>query len=273
MKFLSALGWIALYVVTWFFSMLVAGIGLAAVYFIQFLSAGPPEDFFIFFVQSLNVTMLIGSIISLGLFWLILTLRRQPALDAVGLSDRLAPGHWLASVMVGAGTALALTGLMSLVQIDRFFPEETQLLAEAVSDNFILTLVAIGLIIPLFEEVFFRGLIFNELRSAMRLWPAIFLQAMIFAVFHLNLLQFIYTLPMGVLLAFLYVNWGSLWAPIAVHVAWNSLIVIMDRFLPPLSEIHLWTMLAAGLALVVVPFLVKPGDFFGSANQHEKSAV
>ncbi len=256
MRLLNAFGWIVLYVVVYFFSMFAAGIGVGiGVVVTAVLQSAREPDFFQFIANSINYIIIAGSLLSLFFFWLILLLRRKQPFKALDLNRNMASGRWIAAVLIGMGTALALTGIMSLVGIEHLLPDDAEMLAEFVSDNFWLSLLAIGLIIPVFEEVLFRGLIFNELRAAMRLWPALLLQALIFAIFHLNLLQFIYTLPAGILLGVLYVRWNSLWAPIAIHVAWNSLIICMDFFLPPLQEGHFWTMLAAGVVLVSLPLL------------------
>ena len=260
MRILNAFGWIVLYVVVYLLSTLVAGIGVAIGVVIVALfqparDIAAEPDFFRFIAESINYIIIAGSLLSLFFFWLILLLRKKQPLEELDLAKRMATGKWMAAALIGAGTALALTGIMSLVGIERLLPEDAEMLSEFVSGNFLLSLVAIGLIIPLFEEVLFRGLILNELRKAMRIWPALLLQALIFAAFHLNLLQFIYTLPAGILLGLLYVRWGSLWAPIVVHIAWNSLVVCMNFFLPPLEQAHLWSMLAAGIVLVSLPLL------------------
>ncbi len=260
MRILNAFGWIVLYVVIYLLSTLVAGVGVAIgmVIVAIFQSArdiAAEPDFFRLIAESINYIIIAASLLSLFFFWLVLLLRKKQPLEELDLTRRMAAGKWMAATLIGAGTALALTGIMSLVNIERLLPEDAEMLSDFVSGNFLLSLVAIGLIIPLFEEVLFRGLILNELRKAMRIWPALLLQALIFAAFHLNLLQFIYTLPAGILLGLLYVRWGSLWAPIVVHVAWNSLVVCMNFFLPPLEQAHFWSMLAAGIVLLSLPLL------------------
>ncbi len=37
-------------------------------------------------------------------------------------------------------------------------------------------------VVPLFEEILFRGLVFNKLRAAIPVWVAIVLQALLFRI-------------------------------------------------------------------------------------------
>lgn len=74
---------------------------------------------------------------------------------------------------------------------------------------------------PLIEEILFRGMIFNRLRQDMNVIIAAVIQAIIFGIMHGNMLQFIYTFALGLVMAYIYVKTDSLWMSILVHMTYN----------------------------------------------------
>lgn len=96
------------------------------------------------------------------------------------------------------------------------------------SDNHFITLIIVGILAPIVEEVFFRGIIFTKLKNKINIKWAILIQALLFATIHMNLAQFSSCFILGIIAAFLYVRYDSMLAPIALHVSFNSFAVLMD---------------------------------------------
>ncbi|WP_139906151.1 CPBP family intramembrane glutamic endopeptidase [Clostridium thermarum] len=80
-----------------------------------------------------------------------------------------------------------------------------------------------GILIPIFEEIFFRGIILNELRNRINTAASIIISSLIFALFHGNILQEIYTFIMGVLLSLVYIWTRSIWSAITFQITYNFL--------------------------------------------------
>jgi membrane protease YdiL (CAAX protease family) len=78
---------------------------------------------------------------------------------------------------------------------------------------------------PLIEELLFRGLVVESLRSRGAV-PAVVVGAALFSAWHLNQLALFYYFLMGALLGYLYWRWG-LKASIAAHVSFNGAIVAL----------------------------------------------
>ncbi|QXM05138.1 CPBP family intramembrane glutamic endopeptidase [Crassaminicella indica] len=92
--------------------------------------------------------------------------------------------------------------------------------------------ICVLILLPIFEEVLFRGLIFNELRKHINIIISVALQALIFGLFHGNMLQGIYTFFLGIILAIIYVWSKSIWAPIVGHIVYNIMgIIVFPRIL------------------------------------------
>jgi hypothetical protein len=85
-------------------------------------------------------------------------------------------------------------------------------------------LLLIALVIPIWEELFFRGFLYKWFRNRLGMWAAIGLSALVFGIFHLIPLQMFLAGIMGIALAWIYERSNTLWAPILMHMI-NNLIV------------------------------------------------
>lgn len=88
--------------------------------------------------------------------------------------------------------------------------------------------VLIAAIIPVAEEVLFRGFLFNALKRALPIIPAILTSAIVFAFFHFDTSQgysnvelLVVLTTLGCFLAWIYHRQKSLWASIGLHCFFN----------------------------------------------------
>lgn len=100
----------------------------------------------------------------------------------------------------------------------------------------LLGLVAIiGVIGPIAEEVFFRGFAYTAFKRRFGGAWAVPLSAFVFAVMHGNPVGLIPIFMVGLVLAVLFQRSGSLAAPIGLHCANNSVVVVMYLLAPGFS--------------------------------------
>jgi membrane protease YdiL (CAAX protease family) len=170
-----------------------------------------------------NALACFGSVLLVNLFF------KKHSLTTIGF--RKTTLTWIV-IALAAGIGLMvlralLAGLMLLI-----FPslmEGTEILQDAfVTNNTSLasqltTLLLGGFLIPIGEELFFRGFLHNWLRNRFSMWPAILISAFVFSAFHLIPLQVLLVFPMGVMTAWLYEKSKSLTAPIALHIINNAI--------------------------------------------------
>lgn len=83
--------------------------------------------------------------------------------------------------------------------------------------SFLLATVFLG---PILEELIFRGIIFEKLKTMATLKQAIIIQAFIFALFHFTLVQFIYTFFFGIILGITFEKKGII-SSIVMHISSN----------------------------------------------------
>lgn len=131
----------------------------------------------------------------------------------------------------------------------------------SVSDNFeavykdvnpILEFVEVAIIVPIFEEILFRGIIYTRLRKAVPKAAAILMGGVIFAAAHMNLEQFCYVLPLGLLMCLSYEKFNSIFVTIAIHIGFNAGNELINAFLADVPTPWFAAIAIAALAIVAV---------------------
>ena len=101
------------------------------------------------------------------------------------------------------------------------------------NNNLVITLISTGLIGPVIEELMFRGIIYNELKSKYKNMKAILITTIFFAIIHFNIIQTLYALAIGLILIFVYERYKNIKAPIILHMTSN---ITTTLFLPILIQ-------------------------------------
>ena len=174
---------------------------------------------------------LVYSAIQLAIFIpLFLTLRRKER--RFYPYDRTRPTDLLSVAAIAAGlvglTGLLFAGLQALADFVPFLKSQLDYymnLSQYFSGDggLFWTILSTCLVVPIAEEVIFRGIILNEFRRVMPLWVAVVLQGIVFALFHMNFIQSLYVVIPGILLGAVYAWTRSLIVPIIMHVCFNFL--------------------------------------------------
>ncbi|MBR0303182.1 MAG: CPBP family intramembrane metalloprotease [Clostridia bacterium] len=85
-----------------------------------------------------------------------------------------------------------------------------------------LYIAAVALVTPVVEEVLFRGVAYGCMRHRMNKVLAAVISAVFFGLAHGNLIAFIYTFALGLILAVLFEKSGSIFLPIILHASFNT---------------------------------------------------
>src|SRR5262249_810056 len=96
-----------------------------------------------------------------------------------------------------------------------------------------------GFLVPLIEELVFRGLLFRWLRQRFDFWPAAFISAATFGAAHIRIDQILIAGLLGLPFAWLYEKSRSLAPAMLMHQTYNSLVLMLTFavvWLPPGSE-------------------------------------
>ncbi len=88
------------------------------------------------------------------------------------------------------------------------------------STPLIVNVIFVGILAPVFEELFYRKAVIDRLRRYGDL-PAILISGLAFGLVHGNFSQVFYATAVGMLLSFIYVRTGSVLYTISIHAAFN----------------------------------------------------
>ena len=267
MKILKAIGIIvlllALYQAAQLFIMLVAGvIYIVGQIMTTAVSGAQPgleeliSDMITYLTAQTPWVVLLAVVITLPTYYLIYRNRRQELgtfISVRGIGPLSVPILVIFGLSVSFILDLALGILSQLDFFSRVFSDYEQVSSMIFGGGFVLTLLSVGIVAPIFEELLFRGLVFGELRKITPVRVALVLQALLFGVYHMNVVQGVYAFLLGLLIGYIYYRSNSIIAPIIIHVSINSLSVIINEFITA-EQLTEWGFVLA-IACVVLFFL------------------
>jgi hypothetical protein len=122
--------------------------------------------------------------------------------------------------------------LSRLTEIFQGYDEHMEYMGDG---NIIIEIIGIVIMASVIEEIIFRGTILRRfINSSMNVYAAVFIQALMFGIIHMNMVQGTYAFFLGIVLGMVYLWTKSIWAPILLHSAFNAVGVIISRI--PVSE-------------------------------------
>lgn len=115
-----------------------------------------------------------------------------------------------------------------------------------------MSIIYVGILSPISEELIFRGLIMRYAEKYAPFYLANILQAALFGVYHGNLIQGIYAFLLGLLIGYLARLSGSVFGGIIFHSALNFAGLYLERLLPETmsAAVRLTLMLASAAVCV-----------------------
>ena len=149
----------------------------------------------------------------------------RKTLTAYGLSGLL---------LMMVGLQIGIQYLYSLVEfyVPEIFEKYNQLMdmGQYGTVGYIIMLLYGILVAPVHEELLNRGVTMHYALKALPFWAANLLQAALFGILHMNIVQGSYAFIVGLVLGYIYKASGNLKVPILLHMAFNlfgSLIPLM----------------------------------------------
>ena len=130
-------------------------------------------------------------------------------------------------LILGIGSCLAVNNMITVTPIPRLFPGYSEVADAIYATPIAVQFVGTVLIIPAAEELVFRGLMFAPLRDRLPFWPAAIVSAVMFGVYHGNMLQGIYAFILGIAMAWLYDKFHSIAASYLYHMAANFISILV----------------------------------------------
>ncbi len=147
---------------------------------------------------------------------------------------------------IGALQGFALyyvSGFLLGILIASFAPDYANLNDQSIGsmaqDSYALIYLGTVILVPIAEEVFFRGILFGRLYGKNRFW-AYFVSSALFSLIHISGyitlydpisigIAFVQYLPAGIFLAWAYTRADSIFAPILMHMTINQIALLAMR--------------------------------------------
>jgi len=138
---------------------------------------------------------------------------------------------WLAVIIFSLGFVILSSELDNIILYFLPMPEWFKGLFGTlmIEQPLIISIIYIGLVAALSEELFFRGLILDGLYRNYSKRKAIIISAILFGIIHLNPWQFVSAFIMGLIMAWILTESKSIWLCVYFHLFNNLLYTITGR--------------------------------------------
>ena len=136
---------------------------------------------------------------------------------------------WILLIVMSVCMCISFNALINYSGIERLSDNYQQAAEALYSGGFLLEILVVGILAPISEELIFRGMIFETLCRHMKPVVAAVISALMFAIYHGNLVQGIYAFCIGCLLAYFCKRYGTLLAPILAHITANVISVCITE--------------------------------------------
>lgn len=209
----------------------------------------------------LHSIMLLSIIISISVYFLVFTIKKRNFIEYLGFK-RISKKNMIWTsiagfacyVFISIGWIIVLSNekIMSIPKITQTLDNYSEIVEPLMKGNILFIILIVGVVVPIFEEILFRGLIFNKLRSNMNIYLALILQAILFGIFHMNIIQGVYTFLLAIIIGLTFIWLKSIWAPIIIHVIFNSLNFVLEPVLGVIEKSNLSII----ISLIISVFLI-----------------
>lgn len=136
--------------------------------------------------------------------------------------------YWMI-IVISIATAIGLNNILLWINLSQYSEAYQETAQRLYSPTLVEQILTTGILIPIIEEILFRGLVFGLIRKRLSFVWAMSISSVLFGVYHGNLVQFVYATICGILLTYFYEKFGSVAAPILAHMMMNLTAVILTN--------------------------------------------
>lgn len=174
--------------------------------------------------RTYELSLLLGQSVMIVPFTVYAFMTRGKVFRSIPLC-RLSFGNVLLLILL---TVLILPVMMFLNAVSMLFTENTvsNVLDSVSSHGILLNLLLVAVLPCVFEELTFRGIIYQGWREK-NIFRGILLSGLMFGMFHMNVNQFFYAFFVGVVMALVVEATGSIFATMLIHFLINGQSVLL----------------------------------------------
>lgn len=177
-----------------------------------------------------------------------------------------------AVIGISAAMCLGLNNLIFLMDLSSHSEAYEETIEVFYQPPFAMQIVCLGILMPICEELAYRGLMFRRIRAQAKFVYAAAYSSIVFAITHGNMVQSLYGFLMGMMLSYTYEKYGSSAAPIIGHVAANIISVAgtqyrwFDWMMDDIMRIGIVTVVCAAFASTIYVFMQRMESSFSEVK-------
>ena len=212
-------------------------------------------------------------------YWLEVVRRDGAASFARAQTKKITPAGILWTLVLAYAVQHAVSiiiGFLAFMLPETVAAYEEMVESAGLTDYSLTWVFAVVILPPLVEETVFRGLILHYLKKGgARFWAANLIQAVLFGIYHGNLIQGIYAFCIGVLLGYLAERYGSLIIPVMIHALFNFFgtlgVELESMLLPEMAQVMLIYGCVPLTAILLVLIHYGAGEKRNGENTEERN--
>ena len=147
--------------------------------------------------------------------------RKLERVCGVEVPERAPLRKYWAVVVFGLAVSIAATCFFAMVELAFYSGESQSSTLITYTPPFAVRLLVLGIVVPVAEELMFRGVLFRRFLENRSFWYATVWSSLFFVLMHQDGAQMVYAMLLGLFLCYVYQKFGSLRAPVVLHVTAN----------------------------------------------------
>lgn len=196
----------------------------------------------------------VGAAITIPIMWYFFHKDRVKERMMGIIPNKKAPvWKYAAGMLMAAALSMGLNNLIIIGNLSVISESYESTMEAFYSAPVLVQILSLAILVPISEELVFRGLLFKRLREKGTFMQAALYSAVVFGLLHGNLVQIIYGFILGMMLCYLYEKYGSVKAPIAAHIVMNLLSVTATEL--GLADWMIEDKMRIGVVTIVCAFL------------------
>ena len=133
-----------------------------------------------------------------------------------------------AIIVSGAALAVAMNKIITITPLPYIFTGYEETNEILFGGPVILQVLTAGVFACVVEELSHRGVTYLRMKRYWGKRNAMIFSALVFGLYHMNVVQTVYAFFLGLFFAWLYERYDSMWAPIIGHMSANLFIIVLS---------------------------------------------
>lgn len=189
--------------------------------------------FLIFFISTIDISYVTDNIFTTDIAFIIITLgfavyRYKEILPSI--LKPVKPGMTLLMIIAMTGFAFVVSFGFEMIPVFKNNSGNYFYKFANTAHPIIYMLISTALVPGIFEELAFRGFIYNSLTKVMSIRATIWVTALLFTILHISPISFLFITPIGIFFAFLRMKYGHIWYGVIGHFTYNTSICLIDYY-------------------------------------------